>query len=75
MSVNPVEHRCLFPVGPAGQKRRQTQGKTENADPVGTGLQNVSSCFWPDGNSSSVQSKAYLRAIRTSQKMWRPRLL
>lgn len=32
------------------------------------GVQNVSSCFWPDGNSSSLQSKAYLRAIRSSQK-------
>lgn len=31
----PVEHRCLLPVGPAGQKGQQTE--TENADPMGTG--------------------------------------
>lgn len=36
MSLNPVEHRCLLPVSPAGKKQPQTRRKTENAEPAGT---------------------------------------
>lgn len=50
--------------GRNGSSRRERQRMVTQ---WGRGLQNVSSCFWPDGNSSSLQSKAYLRAIRTSK--------
>lgn len=50
--------------GRNGGRRRDRQ----NADPEGTGLQNVSSCFWPDGNSSSWQSQAYLGPLGPASK-------